>query len=309
MYPQRVKWFHDPIWETVLWTLIVLGSCVILALFAQSQSRAAWGPGGCGPVGPRVVASEESPLTGWRFFQGRYYYYRDGIQIAGWDPKQELYRAYDAAHDVWSAPKRAPWQADCKCCPSCSCSACACPTHGPCCEACTCVAQARLPKWMTHGVQVERLNSREHYTLNGHEAGDALIPDDAKRTRLIIIGTEAEQKRVSEDLNKDPILAPLARDLVVHNYRPDHWHVARAGYETNGHPSVYLVSADGKVLSRSTSYAGPEKLAEAIRKADPKYDPSKDPDLTKSQSQATFSVPLSVMGGLLLLFLLLGKRS
>jgi hypothetical protein len=162
---------------------------------------------------------------------------------------------------------------------------------------------------MTHGVQVERLNGREHYTLNGHEAGDAQIPDDAKRNRLIIIGSDEEQKRVNEDFNKHPTLAPLARDLVVHTYRPDHWHVARAGYETSGHPSVYLVSANGKVLSRSTSYAGPEKLAEAIRKADPKYDPSKDPDLTKSQSLATFPVPLSVMGGLLLLVFLLRKRS
>jgi hypothetical protein len=162
---------------------------------------------------------------------------------------------------------------------------------------------------MTHGVQMERLNGHEHYTLNGRQGSDVQIPDDAKRNRLIIIGSDQEQMRVSEDLSKHPILAPLARDIVVHNYRPDHWHVARAGYETGGHPSVYLVSADGKVLSRSTSYAGPEKLAEAIRKADPKYDPSKDPDLTKSQSQATFRVPLSVMGGLLLLFLLLGKRS
>jgi hypothetical protein len=162
---------------------------------------------------------------------------------------------------------------------------------------------------MTHGVQVERLDGHEHYTLNGREVGDAQIPEDTKRNRLIIIGSEEEQKRVSGDLNTHPLLAPLVRDLVVHSYPSDHWHVARAGYDRSGHPSVYLVAADGKVLSRSASYAGPEKLAEAIRKADPKYDPSKDPDLTKSQSKADTSFPLYVTGGLLLLFLLLGKRS
>jgi hypothetical protein len=162
---------------------------------------------------------------------------------------------------------------------------------------------------MTHGVQVERLNGHERYTLNGREVGDAQIPDDSKRNRLIIIGSDEEQKRLADDLRTQPMLAPLVRDLVVHSYRPDHWHVARAGYDVGGHPSVYLVSADGKVLSHSASYAGPEKLAEAIRKADPKYDPSKDPDLTKSQSNPNSSFPLYVMGGLLLLLLLLGKRS
>jgi hypothetical protein len=267
MYPKRAKWFHDPIWETILWTLIVLGSCVILALFAQSKSR------------------------------------------AGWDPKHEVYRTCDAASDVWSPPKHAPWQAHCDCCPGCACSDCACPTVGPCCEPCPCAVQSALPKWMTHGVQVERLNGHERYTLNGREVSDAQVPNDAARNRLVIIGSDAEQKRVSDDLNKHPALAPLMRDLVVQSYRPDHWHVAGAGYDTSGHPSIYLVSADGKVLSHSSAYAGPERLAEAIRKADPKYDPSKDPDLTKSQSQTNTNLPLYVMGGLYLLFLLLGKRS
>jgi hypothetical protein len=48
----------------------------------------------------------------------------------------------------------------------------------------------------------------------------------------------------------------------------------------------------GKVLYRTDEYPGPEKLAEAVRKADPKYDPSKDPngsgglDLTALKAKA-----------------------
>jgi hypothetical protein len=130
---------------------------------------------------------------------------------------------------------------------------------------------------------------------------------------LTIIGSDDERKAVTDDLNKHPLLSPLASNLLVRDYRPDHWHVARAGFVTAGHPSIYLQATDGKVLHRTAVYEGPEKLAEAIRKADPHYDPSKDPDLNKikpgGSSPVHHQLPLFVLGGAFLLYLCTRKKT
>lgn len=328
------KWYHDPFWETLLWTLILLGSILILALAVTARARAAWGPGGCGPVGPARVTRQTVPFTGWRLYRGSYYYFQDGIQVAGYDPKERIYRTYDAGNDTWSEPQPPPWQRACRCCSQCTCADCQCPKTGPCCSACPCVPAtprntshtdsrgaissppAALPEWMTHGVCKERISVQERCTLNGKEIGEKRIPDDAKLVRLTIIGSDDEQKRVLDDLNQHPLLTPHTLHLVVRNYAPGHWHVAQAGFDTKGHPSIYLQAPDGKVLHRSARYEGPEKLAQAVagarRIADPKYDPTKDPDLTKPKSGevGNLSLPTCCLIGLgVLAFLTLSRRN
>jgi hypothetical protein len=137
------------------------------------------------------------------------------------------------------------------------------------------------PKYEVRGKQVSR-----------QEAIDAVtgaIPDESKKLHLTVIGPADARARVLEDLKKEP-LAGLADRLLVQAYDPSHWAVKDAGFVTGGSPTVYLQARDGKVLHRQDSYDGPQKLAEAIRRADPKYDPKADPNLT------------SPLGGVLALF-------
>jgi hypothetical protein len=208
---------------------------------------------------------------------------------------------------VWGPPQDPPWKkAGCTVCQPCGCDPCSCASP----ERQRREQTDSFPRWQTHGVNQEKICDHERCTLNGKAAGDTRLPDDAKRNRLVIIGSEQEQKKVLDDLNQHSLLAPLALDLVVRNYTPDHWHVAKAGFVTNGHPTIYLQAPDGKVLHRSNGYPGPEKLAEAIRRAKPNYDPAKDPDLTKTPSASSVSgLPFYVLGAAALVYYLLRRKA
>ena len=140
------------------------------------------------------------------------------------------------------------------------------------------------------GIDRSRLNGGERITLDGHqitraEASEALesggLTDDSKKLRLTVIGDEAERRRVRDDL-KGP-LSDVAAQCLVQDYPPDHWAVAKAGFYTNGRPTIYVQAADGKVLHRQDDYAdGPDGLRRAferLRRPDPDYQPKKDRDL------------------------------
>ncbi len=291
---RRWHWLGNPFWQSGVWAAIAVGTVVILAWMAVGKSYGAWGTAGCGPVGSKADAK-----TGWRFYRGRHYYFRNGVQVGGWDPEAHIYRSYDATTGQWSEPQPPPWQAACACCKACSCDSCACPQHGPCTPNCTCSPTGQFPNWMTHGVAAEKISKQERYTLNGREVGGGEIPKDGKRLRLTIIGSEAERKKVTDDLKQNPLLMPLTLQLMVRDYAPEHWHVARSGFVTTGHPTIYLQAPDGKVLHRSENYAGPAQLAEAIRKADPNYDPKKDPDLAKKETRTPVpALPVYVLGSM-----------
>ena len=142
------------------------------------------------------------------------------------------------------------------------------------------------------GVDTEKLTGTraEQYRLNGRpvsreQAFTALegkqLPDDAARLRLTILGTDDQRRQIRQDLAAAPELAEFKDRLVVQDYPPDHWAVAHAGFDTTGHPTLYLQQPSGKVLHRQNDYSGPTDLARALRKADPNYDPHKDPDLRR----------------------------
>ena len=85
-------------------------------------------------------------------------------------------------------------------------------------------------------------------------------------------------------------------------YPPDHWHVAEVGYKQVGDPTIYLVDANGKAKHLQADYDGPAKLAEALRNADPSFDPAKVPDLRKpaeilAPSRAANTRHISVLPG------------
>ena len=96
------------------------------------------------------------------------------------------------------------------------------------------------------------------------------VPDDVSKRRITVVGPTAERKAALEIIGQPPW-------AVVKAYEPTHWHVSpEYGFVNGGRPTVYVQDPDGTVVHRQDDITG---LATAIRRADPKYDPSKDPDL------------------------------
>jgi hypothetical protein len=256
----------------------------LLALPAAAESRGGWPSRGCAPVGAPVVFPAV-PEWEWRtsadgsradlYHFGRYYF-------THYYPAEE--KKPQPLAPANAAPVKKP---ACDCCPSCGCGdACRCPDGKPCCDGCKCVAKAdALPHWMTHGTDPGKLTAREEYRVGGRavsrdEALQALrgapLADDSRKPRLTVIGSPEERRKVLAGLPDD-----VKERWLVKEYAPDHWAVSGAGFKADGHPTVYLQAPDGKVLHRQDDA---DNLAAAVRRADPAYDPNKDPDLRKPKA-------------------------
>lgn len=147
------------------------------------------------------------------------------------------------------------------------------------------------------GISADKVSSESGYCLNGKKVsrGDAFaafgkLTDDSAKQRLTIVGDESLRKKVKDDLATHPALAEWRDKLLVQDYAPDHWAVTGVGFA----PGITLQSpagSDGKapVLFRMTSYAGPDVLAGALRKADPNYKPERDPDPSKTAPEGQTS--------------------
>lgn len=110
------------------------------------------------------------------------------------------------------------------------------------------------------------------------EAGDGKL-------HVTVIGTIDETAPVVNDIKTNPAFAGLRENLLVQDYRADEWPVdPTLGYQP-GKPAILVQASKGpndpkggRVIYRAGDYSmGPEKLAEAVRKADPNYKPSDDP--------------------------------
>lgn len=229
-----------------------------LATLFAALVLGAWGSAGCGPVGPAVAVSYE-----WRSHADDPAWlglFRDGVQIAGYDCRRKVFRTYDAGRDAWGLPEPPPWE-----------------------------ARPAVEAGRNFGVEQDRLNGAEHYSLNGRPAtkeqiaqllAAGRIPDDAGRGRLTVIGSPELCQKVLDDFTRAPALAEWKDKLIAKGYAPQHWAVARTGFYTAGQPTIYVQSADGTVLHRQDDYGdGAEGLAKALRRADPSYDHQKDKDL------------------------------
>ena len=152
------------------------------------------------------------------------------------------------------------------------------------------------------GLDRTRIPAAGKRLLNGKEVskeevlqalGKPSVPDDSQWLSLTVIGPEGVRQKVLSDLQSSPFLTPWKDRLKVKDYPPDHWAVKDAGFVTTGNPTIYCQAPDGTVLHRQDVYRGPEALAEVLRKADPSYNPERDPDLNRQLS----SVPLWVWIG------------
>ena len=237
-----------------------------------------WGGGGCpapGPVGPPPAVE---PPYEWRAFpddDSQVALWIDGRQAGGYDFARGEFRAL--AGGVWgSGPAPLP----------------------PGVEAPTPPASflARRAE-RDFGVRRDRIPDGDRYALNGRpvaapEARAAVargggLGDDSGKWRLTVVGTADECRRVTDDLRGHPALAAWKDRLLVQAYRPTAWAVTGVGLSGGGHPTVVLEDAPGagnraRVLHRQDDYdGGAEALAGALRKADPSYDPRRDPDLRR----------------------------
>jgi len=159
-------------------------------------------------------------------------------------------------------------------------------------------SQGQLPVIEQDGVQnfgIVRagLNgSNERITLDGREitrseaerilqAGS--LNDDSGKLRLTVIGTEADRRRVLQDLQGP--LRDIAEQCLVQDYPPDHWAVTGAGFYAAGRPTIYIQAPDGSVLHRQDDYndgaEGLRKAFQCLRKPNPNYQPDKDRDLRR----------------------------
>jgi hypothetical protein len=153
-----------------------------------------------------------------------------------------------------------------------------------------------------HGAGGARHLSPEQARLMLSEAKS--LPDDSRKVHLTVIGSEDKRKPVLDDLAKAPELVALADRLLVQGYSPEDWPVKDLGYQP-GEPTIVIQSRKGGVLHAQYEYRGPQKLAEAIeaacaeavRRADPDRDPSKDPDLNKPAPGGTIMPALADYAG------------
>jgi hypothetical protein len=174
------------------------------------------------------------------------------------------------------------------------------------------------PGVQNFGVDQGQLHRKPRILRNGIEIStdEALrlmsegVPDDSARPRLTIIGPEAQRNQVLNDLSSHPHLTPFKGQFCVQAYDAADPIIQGVGFITNGRPTIYLQAPSGKVLHRQDCYEGAEKLATALRKADPRYNPATDPNLARPAwpGPDTSHIPYYLLGGIGLGLAVLGGR-
>ncbi len=139
-----------------------------------------------------------------------------------------------------------------------------------------------------YGVEPWEQPRRERFSLCGREVSreqalaiiGADLADDSAQLHLTVAGDEALRSRVLADLATAPELAPWKDKLRVQGYPTGHWALLSplSGLRLQAPADK---AGRGRVLHYQADYAGPADLAKALRRADPLYDPSKDPDLRR----------------------------
>jgi hypothetical protein len=291
-----------------------------------AASAASWGPRGCAPQGavaPLALRQLPAPARaavpdGWKVHPQKacqYVLWQGGKAAGLWCSERHQFWPWDADTGAWGAACTPPV---------------AVPAGAPAGACAWCQEAPEDPVRLNFGLNPDKLlhDGEERYSVNGRpvtrdrvrealEAGG--LEDDSKKLRLTLIGPEADRKQVLADLEAHPSLRPLRPGLLVQAYPPDHWAVKDAGFLTTGKPTIYVQAPSGKVLHRQDGYRGPEKMAEAIRKADPNYNPARDPDLNRQVTPPVPDIDLSKLprwawtlaggAGVLLLLFLLNHRN
>lgn len=231
------------------------------------------------PVDPKVIA----PDAEWRTLAddpGRFYLYRGGIQVGGWDAGSKRWMDYDAGRNSWE-DGYPPWFA-----------------HQLAGNGNTQIGQNFF------GVDRSLVPNQETFSLNGRQVdfrqsaeafGDDTLIDDSGKLRITLIGDPNSCSSVASDLKSHPAIASISNKFLVQSYRPGSWPIGVFKRpQSQGENSDQLIisisgppdkGGKGIEYHSQVGYAGPDKLAlamhEVLRRADPSYQPDKTPDLTK----------------------------
>lgn len=308
----------------------------ILSLVAACPGYSNWGGGACGPVGPSVPPMvAPSPFLGYEWVQtdpDQFALKLADRQIGSYVISEGKY--YPFSNGSWGAASEPPVQApvsaqkatrQCLCCRICDKETCCCTPKDKCWPGCHCgeAKKTETKDAPIFGCDSKKITKGKHI-LNGREVSREevisaieAVPNDASRNRLTVIGPDEARAAVLKDLQNDPSLKELASSLLVTDFLPTDWQVAKAGFDVTGTPRIVYLSPDGRVLHSQGDYeGGAAALAQALRKANENYDPKKDPDLRKSDPLAELKnllsklddVPPVVWIGLaVVLFLLIRK--
>jgi len=267
-----------------------------LPLFAAALIAQQPPPETAKPTGPTIAGTVEriECVSGfcrkvtyeWVEFPGhenRLYLRRDSAILGGWNRTARQYRDYDAFRGTWSPPRNEPPVP-----PPAQPMAVADPGEKP------PLGDAASPLTSENNHGVDRTNMpaipKERYTINGREVpsyqvftelGADMLSDDSKKAWLVVLGTQAEQQAVIDAWN-GPDSEELRPHVRLWCSAKNHWATDDEGFCPTGTPHISWQAADGRVLYRQTKFAGAEQLRAttraALRKANPNYDPTKDPD-------------------------------
>ena len=141
------------------------------------------------------------------------------------------------------------------------------------------VSPERVPQQLSYAVNgINVAKAGVYRCLLGEAAGGALTDDRAKMF-LTVVGDEAMRKKVLGNLASDP---SLRSKLHINAFAPDSWQVQQVGFPSGvtlqGPPDA---AGRSPVIWRFREAPNAVALAEAIRKADPNYQPNADPDPAK----------------------------
>lgn len=169
---------------------------------------------------------------------------------------------------------------DCQCCPDC-----------PDCQDGHCHCKDnKCEKCPNYGVETDKISPRERYTVQGREVtsdeahglvGAPTLPDDKGLPFLIFKLDKTSLTKAQADIKAEP-LASLVKNFRVQLYDlSDPMTNDRTG-QLLYRPGVTITASDGKALSYTPSYTGPQALTVALRTVKP-VQWEKVPDLTVEQ--------------------------
>lgn len=234
--------------------ICVLLACLLLSgvCFAQSKPREQY---------------DEYSWTRSDSPPGTYTLWRGGRWVGSYDPLSGVYRArLDGTSNLGTA--------------------CECPCD---------------PPVKNFGLDARKLGTAQRYSFKGEDASREKVlekieearrvrddwdfpnvPDHSRSLRVVVIGASREERdRVVQEIQADLAKRGSQAKAIVDDYDASHWAVDGKGYRS-GSPTVYILGSGGNVLHRQDEPANVGKaLGVALREPNPRYDPSKDPDLRR----------------------------
>lgn len=149
----------------------------------------------------------------------------------------------------------------------------------------------RLPNYAVSGM-LWKPSQNDGFQASPHPEGHALIEslsapeapvpemiDDSGKLRVTLISSNpADRRQAIEDFRRgNGPLAPFKDKVLVQGASPDSWMVKPIGLAdingvSQGRPGVVIQEPGGRAIYASAKYS-PEESAEALRKANPNFDP------------------------------------